>query len=173
MKTIIHKLIFIIACFFACQAALGQQGIPDTADGLKVSAVAWLRTVGDPKLQVVVHLLNTTNHDITVLTKTGHSRYFNLSSDKTKFMFWFWFDTAGTWEGHLVAPSLPELAPVTIKPNEVAFCFMDVEQNDTAKTLQGLTKDSPMVISYKVMPELGARFGCWSGRIDTKPFHLQ
>ncbi len=175
MKTIIHKFIIIVACIFASQAAFGQKDIPDTADGLSISALAFSNpTEGSQKLSVTIVLLNTTNHDITVLTKAGHSHYFNMSSDKTRFRFWYSFDFgSATLDGHLIVPSLPELAPVTIKPNEVALCHMIVEQNDASKTLQGLTKDSPVVISYEVSPALGARFGCWSGRIDTRPFHIQ
>lgn len=173
MKTIIHKFILLISCVFASQAAFGQQDIPNSAGGLSVSADAFLIKQGDPRLHVIVHLLNTTNHDITVLTKDSSSRYLNMSSDKTKFRFWFWLDSGLKWNDHLVVPSLTQFAPVTIKPNEVALCHMDVEQNDHSKTLQGLTKDSPIVISYEVSPALGSRFGCWSGRIDTTPFHIQ
>ena len=173
MKTIIHKFLLLITCVFASQAAFGQQDIPNTAGGLSVSADAFLIKQGDAKLHVIIHLLNTTNHDITVLTKDRSNSFFNLSSDKTRFRFWFSFDSGLMWDGHLVVPSLPELAPVTIKPNEVALCLMDVEQNDQSKTLQGLTKDSPIVISNSISSALGARFGCWSGRIDTTPFHIQ
>ena len=173
MKITIHKFIVIAACIFASHAAFGQQDISDTTDGLSVSADAYLMSAGDPKLHVIVHLLNTTNHDITVLTKDRSSRYLNMSADKTKFRFWFWIDSGLKWNDHLIVPSLTQFVPVTIKPNEVALCLMDVEQNDQSKTLQGLTKDSPVVISYEVSPALGARFGCWSGRIDTKPFHIQ
>jgi hypothetical protein len=174
MKTIINKFILIIACLLANQIASGQQDVPDTAGGLRVSAWAFFSpTVGPTKkLYVSIVLLNTTNHDITVLTKTGSSRYLNLSSDKTKYVFDFGF-SSGTFEGHPIVPSLPELVPVTLKSNEVAFCHMVVEQNDQSKTLQGLTKDSPIVISYVVSSELGARFGCWSGQINTKPFHIE
>lgn len=170
----IHTFIVIVACIFSSQAAFGQKDIPDTAGGLNVSALAFSNPTADSaKLAVTIVLLNNTNHDITVLTKTGSSSYFNMSSDKTKFRFWFDFNSDIKMDDHLVVPSLPELAPVTIKPNEVALCHMIVEQNDASKTLQGLTKDSPIVISYEISPALGTRFGCWSGRIDTKPFHIQ
>jgi hypothetical protein len=176
MKTFHHLFLFLLLAFISAlpTQSLAQLNVPDSADGLSVSAIAILIPTGDPKLYVTIQLLNTTNHDITVLTKTGSSSYFNLSSDKTKFRFWFWFDFGSTTlGGHLIVPSLPELAPVTIKPNEVALCHMMIGQNDASKTLQGLTKDSPIVISYEVSRASGARFGCWNGRIDTKPFHIQ
>ncbi len=117
--------------------------------------------------------MNTSNHDITVLTKGDIDYYLNMSSDKTQFKFWFWLDSGVKWNGHLIVQSLTKYAPVTLKPNEVTFLSMEIEKNDPNKTLQGLTKDSPIVITYMVSPELGTRFGCWSGRIDTKPFHIQ
>jgi hypothetical protein len=172
MKTLIHKYILIIACIFASQTVFGQQDIPDTGSGLSVSAEAYLYPTGDPKLHVVVRLLNTTNHEITVLTKDSNRRFMNMSSDKTKFRFLFWLGFGLKWNDHTVVHSLTEFAPVTLKPDEVAECLMDVEQTDQSKTLQGLTEDSPVVISYQVSPAMGARFGCWSGRIDTKPFHI-
>ena len=159
------------ACLFAGQAAFGQQDIPDTAGGLNVSALAFSDSTN---LTVTIVLLNATNHDLTVFTKAGHSHYFNMSSDKTKFRFWYSFEFgSATLGGHPIVPSLAELAPVTIKPDEVALCHMIFRQDDTPRTVQGLTKDSPIVVSYEVSPASGARFGCWSGRIDTKPFHIQ
>ena len=173
MKTIMPKLILLIVCIFAGQAAFGQPDMPDTAGGLNVSAEASYITAGNPRLHVRVQLLNTTNHDITVLTKGDTGYYLNMSSDKTKFRFWFWLNSGVEWKGHPIVESLTKYAPVTIKPNEVTFISMEVEQNDPHKTLEGLTKGSAINISYVVSPDLGTRFGCWSGGIDTKPFHIQ
>jgi hypothetical protein len=173
MKTKIHKLIVVVAFIFASQIGFGQQDIPDNAGGLTVSADAGFFTLGNPRLHIRLELLNTSNHDITVLTKGDTGYYLNMSSDKVKFNFWFWLDSGVKWNGHQIVQSLTKYAPVTIKPNEVTFIFMEVEKNDPHKALQGLTKDSPIVITYIVSPELGTRFGCWSGQIETKPFHIQ
>lgn len=155
--------------------ASAQPNFPDSSGGLNVSAEAFVYSVSNdsPKLRVIIHLLNTTNRDLTVLTKDEASSHFNLSSDKTKFRFWASFDTGLKWDGHPVVPSLYKFEPVTLRPNEVALCAFDVEQNGSAKTLQGLTKDSPIVIWYSISQDFADRYGCWSGDIATKPFHIQ
>ena len=77
------------------------------------------------------------------------------------------------WDGHPLVPSLYKFEPVTLKSNEVAICVLDVEQNGSAKTLQGLANNSPIVIWYSVSQDFNERYGCWSGAIATKPFHIQ
>lgn len=175
MKTPRILIVLLVSAFSLSLLwqASAQPSISDSSGGLSVSADASYMSKDSPKLHVIIQLLNTTNHDIMVLTKAGHGHYFNLSADKTKFRFWFDFDAGLRWQGHQVVPSLSEFAPVTLKPGEAALCLMDVEQNGAAKTLDGLTKDSPIVISYEISPALGERFGCWSGRIDSKPLHIQ
>jgi hypothetical protein len=141
MKTPRILIVLLVSAFslsLSLQAS-AQPSVSDSSGGLTVSADTFSIVKKDsPKLHVIIQLLNTTNHDITVLTKTGHSHYFNLSADKTKFRFWFDFDAGYRWLGHQVVPSLPEYAPVTLKPGEVALCMMDVEQNGSSKTLDGL-----------------------------------
>jgi hypothetical protein len=172
MKPIIHKFIVLVACVFGSQAVFGQPNGLDTAGGLNVSAFSSSST-NSTNLSITVVLLNTTNHDITVLTKNGRSHYWNMASDNTtNFWYGFNFEWGSKIGDHRIIPSLTDLAPVTIKPNEVALCHMLCDKRDASMTLHVLTKDSPIVISYDVSIEMGARFGCWSGHIQTKPFHI-
>jgi hypothetical protein len=170
MKIKIVKLIFlIIACICAVRSA-ESQNIPN---GLEVSATASLR--GDtnaPQLFLIVHLLNTTNHDIVVLTK-------NLNFDGSDFeaagvpdtnkKSWTlgWGNPAISYQGHVVVPSLYDFSPVTLRPNEEAII---TQLEDNSELLKDITKDTQITITYTISSDWGSRFGTWNGSATSEPF---
>jgi hypothetical protein len=117
MKTKIQKiLIVIITCICAAQSARCQT----SANGLAVSAEASLSPdTNAPQLFITIHLLNTTNRDLVVLTKKLN---FDFDVDASPWTFNIGYNDSGvTYQGHLIVPSVSDFSPVTIKPNEEAF----------------------------------------------------
>lgn len=152
----------------------------DSAAGLSVYAAGTFITNNGFELALTIQLVNTTNHDLTVLTKNGKGR-----------MTGFCFSPAGapaskqmicdiglsdisSWAGHPIIPLLYDLAPVTLKPNETAIVQVTVSENDDrfTKMLPTLNQDTEVTVTYRVLDSWGARLGCWSGAASSKPFKL-
>jgi hypothetical protein len=173
MKTKIVKLVFlIIACICDVRPA-ESQSIPN---GLEVSATASLR--GDtnaPQLFLIVHLLNTTNHDIIVLTKGLQYDFSDVevigAPDTNKKSWTLGYNQPGvTYQGHLIVPSLNDLSPVTIKPNEEAIITQLEDNSEFSEFLKDITKDTQITITYAISSDWGNRFGTWSGSATSEPF---
>ena|ERR1700722_2674767 len=173
MKAGLQTSISIIACIFAGQAAFCQ----GNGDGLSVSAEAYLLSEKVTTLSLNIHLRNITNHDITVLTKQNSRTPWTMwipindtPTPKTLLCMIGLFETTKS-EGHVIVPSLSELAPVTLKSNEEAIVHLVVEQNDDFPLrIRGLTGSTPIMVEYKVLPEWGTRYACWSGEASSRPF---
>ena len=170
MKTFNTSLV-ILGFVFASLVprTFAQQIFAEGLDGLQIGGEAFYNAT-DTKLGVEVRLLNSTNHDITVLTKdsTWSGGLSTCWLDDTQYVCMLSFDNQVSSGGHPVAPSLADLEPVTVKPGEVAICHLRFANSPISK-LDRLGKNSPVVIRYEVPPSLGARFGCWSGKIQSKP----
>jgi hypothetical protein len=146
----------IVTCLVA-QSAICQSN----ANGLTVNAEAsFLADAKAPQLFLTIHLLNTTNHEIVVLTKNLNVS-FDLGGDTNILDCSLGYnDPAVTYQGHLVIPPVSDLAPVTIKPNEEAFFTQLIEHG---RILKRITKKTQLKIHYAISPEWGSRFGTWSG----------
>ena len=118
-----------------------------------------------PSLFLTVNLLNTTNHDIVVLTKNLNCSFDNDNTNN-------WVGTVGlddstvvTYQGHKVVPSFYDFAPVTLRPNEVAV----VSATDYFPTF---TTNTQITVRYSISTDWGSRFGTWSGSIASQPFKV-
>jgi hypothetical protein len=115
-------------------------------------------------LFLTLELLNTSEHEVTVLTK-------NLNvgvepSANSVALSLGYSNPAVTYQGHPVIPSFYEFSPVTLRPHEAALVRQEV-----ARGLDVLRdrSDLPLVISYSVSSEWGERFKVWSGTVKTTP----
>jgi hypothetical protein len=172
MKTKIVKLVaLIIVCACASFSAKSQT----TSNGLTVSAEAsFLTDTNAPQLFLTVHLLNTTNHGIVVLTKGlqyDFSEISEIGAPHTNQKSWtVGYNQPGvTYQGNLVVPPLHDLSPVTIKPNEKAIVTKLIDDSDP---LDGITKDTQITITYAISQDWASRFGTWSGSTTSKPFKV-
>jgi hypothetical protein len=172
MKTKLAKLVVIIIAVICVSFSARSQ---TSSNGLNVSAKAsFLADTNAPQLFLTVHLLNTTNHDIVVLTKGlqyDFSEISEIGAPHTNQKSWtVGYNQPGvTYQGHLVVPSLQDLSPVTIKPNEEAIITHLVDDSDP---LDGITKDTQITITYAISPDWASRFGTWSGSATSKPFEV-
>jgi hypothetical protein len=163
-----------IATFHSLGATVFLAVASHAADtgGLSVSGVGILFT-NDSSLRLVIGLVNTTNHDVTVFTKqrSQHPDAMLIPIGETskpkKLLCRIGLEDEGKWAGHQIVPSLSDFAPVTLKSNEAAMVRLKIELKEE---LRSVTKDTEIVIEYKVLPKWGARFGCWSGEIQSPPF---
>jgi hypothetical protein len=172
MKTQIVKLVIIIIAVACVSFSARSQ---TNSNGLTISAQAsFLADTNAPQLFLTVHLLNTTNHDIVVLTKGLQYDFSEISEIGAPHMnqksWTVGYNQPGvTYQGHLVVPPLQDLAPVTIKPNEEAIVTKLVDDSDP---LQDITKDTQITITYAISPDWASRFGTWSGSAISKPFEV-
>ncbi len=135
------------------------------SNGLGVSARASLFTdTNTPHVFLTIKLLNTSDHNVTVLTKhlnvgvEPSTNYMSLSLG--------YGDGLVTYQGHTVIPSFYEFSPVTLRPNEAALIRQEIVQGlDVLRT----RNDLPLIVSYSVSSEWGERFGVWSGTVKTPP----
>jgi hypothetical protein len=160
MKT---KLVIFASIIIATLSAYCQTN----SNGLAVIAINASLAVDTnaPKLWLMAGLLNTTNHDIVVLTK-GLDGSFN-QSDTNKWECAIGYDDNQkiTCEGHTVVPSFYDFAPVTIRPNEVAV----VSQDFDLETFH-LTTNAQLTLYYSISTNWASRFGTWSGSVASQPF---
>jgi len=170
MKTKIVKLASLI---IVCVCAVLSAECQNNPNGLAISAEAsLLADTNAPQLFLTVHLLNTTNHDIVVLTKGLQYDFSDVEvsgvPDTNKKSWTLGYNQPGvTYQGHLIVPPLNDLSPVTIKPNEEAII---TQLEDNSDLLNGITKDTQITICYAISPDWGSRFGTWSGSATSKPF---
>ena len=172
MKTKIMKLVSLI---IVCVCASVSANCQTNPNGLAVSAGAsFLANTNAPQLFLIVHLLNTTNHDIVVLTKKLDYDFSDVYQDgvphaNAKSWTLGYNQPGVTYQGHLVVPPLNDLSPVTIKPNEGTIITNLVDDSDP---LQGVTKDTQFTITYAISSDWGSRFGTWSGSATSQPFKV-
>ena len=118
-----------------------------------------------PALFVTFNLLNTTNHDIVVLTKglgCGFTR-----DDTNKWVCTIGLDSSlvVTYQGHKAVPSFYDFAPVTLRPNEVAY-------TTGISWFTTFTTNTQITVRYSISPDWGSRFGTWIGSITSEPFKV-
>ena len=118
-----------------------------------------------PSLFLTVNLLNTTNHDIVVLTKNLNCGFDRDNTNK-------WAGTVGlddstvvTYQGHKIVPSFYDFAPVTLRPNEVAV----VSATDYFPTF---TTNTQITVRYSISADWGSRFGTWVGSVTSEPLKV-
>jgi hypothetical protein len=167
MKANIQSFIVVIACFYGAHSAICQT----SPNGLVVSAEASLLTgTNESKLYLTVHLVNTANHEITILTKNLNWS-FSGSTDRNGKAMWecsLGLSSSFTHDGHRVVPSLCDLSPVTLRSNEEAMITHELAQD---RPLRPITEDSQIIVKYEISPEWASRFALWSGSVTTKPFN--
>ena len=137
-----------------------------SSTGLEVSAEASLLVdTNNPRVFLTVHLVNTSDRELTVLTKQ-----LNLvvqpSSDHLVLSIGYG-DPAVTHHGHPVVPSLYDFSPVRLQPNEEALVQREVSGG---LGVLGKDNDTALVVAYTVSAEWGKRFAVWSGAVMTAPF---
>ena len=76
-------------------------------------------------------------------------------------------DPAIAHDGHTVVPSLYDLSPVTLRPNEEAFVSQETRGMGSP---DDVTTDTQLVVRYTISPEWAKRFALWSGAAESKPF---
>ena len=166
MKSKILKFLAVIITCLVAQSAICQSN----ANGLTVNAEAsFLADSKAPQLFMTIHLLNTTNHEIVVLTKNLNVS-FDLGGNTNNLDCSLGYnDPAVTYQGHLVIPPVSNLSPVTIKPNEEAFFTQLVEHG---RILKRITKETQITLHYAISPEWGSRFSTWSGSAISNPCNV-
>lgn len=159
--TTLKTLALIIAALCFAWAAQAQTN----STVLQVIAQASLRIeINSPRIFLTVQLVNTNDHEVTVLTK-NLSVDIQPSSDQLELTIGY--SGRVSHGGLLIIPSLYDFSPVTLRPNEAAFI-----KHEAIHGLEALGKrnDLPLVVAYSVSSEWGKRFGVWSGTAKTSPF---
>ena len=167
MRAKIQTLIVVIVYFCNAPLAFCQTN----PNGLAISAEASLLTsTNEPKLFLMIHLVNTTNHAITVLTKNlNWSFNGNPNSDgKPTLECNLGYSGVITHEGHQIVPALGDFSPVTLRPNEAAVITYELERS---RRLKQITAESPITVKYEISPDWAGRFALWNGSVTTKPFN--
>lgn len=160
--TTLKTLALIIASLCFTGVARSQS----STNELQVKAQASLLTdTNNPRLFLTVYLLNTSDHELTVLTKNLNLGIGGQPDDQM--VLEVGYSGSVGYEGHPIIPSLYDFSPVTLRPNEQAFIRREITNG--LETL-GKRNDTPLVVRYLVSPEWGKRFGVWSGSIATIPF---
>ncbi len=152
----IQNLLIALSCIAITSTAMCEPTAKDLTVGAEVNAAV---ISNQTKIYLTVHLINSSDHEITVLTK-------NLSLDleegaKELKIGLGYGEDATTHDGHPIVPSLYELAPVTLKPNEEAF-FSKEMSNVT------LTPESKCIVRYSITEPWAKRWNLWSGSAESK-----
>jgi len=157
MKTL-QTILLAIICLGTAQSVQSQTS---TNDLTMTAEAQLLMDTNNPRVFIVVHLLNTTDHEITVLTK---SLNYQLELDGNPMVISLGYgNPALTYEGHPIIPSLYDLSPVTLRPNEEAYFSQEVHSPDP------IAPETRFVVRYAITPEWAKRFALWSGTIESKP----
>jgi hypothetical protein len=169
------KILQIISVIIASVCISQTANCQTNANGLAISAEgSLLADTNAPQLFLTVHLLNTTNHEIVVLTKNLNCG-FDLDDTNNWICTLGYNDPGVTYQGHLIIPSVSDFSPVTIKPNEEAFITyladLGVPPDSGFSSYRiHLTKNTKFTVCYAISPEWGSRFSTWSGSAKSKPF---
>src|SRR5205085_11521059 len=116
----------------------------------------------ETRVFLTLHLVNSTDHEVTVLTK-----HLNAGTDYFTNRVTFnvgYSNSPVTHDGHAIVPSLYDLSPVTLKPNEEAFVTQELPM------MRPVTSETKFVVRYTISPEWAKRFALWSGSVESKPF---
>lgn len=158
----IQTLVITIACICAAHVAHCQT----SANDLTVSAEAQLlQDTNDTRVFLTIHLVNSSDHEITVLTKN-----LGMQTDGSANQMIFivgYSNPAVTHDGHTIVPSLYDFSPVTLKPNEEAFVSQEIVG---MRSLKQITPETKFTVRYTISAEWAKRFALWSGSVESKSF---
>jgi hypothetical protein len=177
--TMIKNLALIFASVCIAGTAQAQTNSTElAAKRLNVTAQAMLRIEpNNPKLFLTVQLINNSDQEVTVLTKSlqvliepHQSPDSNGKRSFDQLGLKFGITGQVTYDGHLLIPSLCDFSPVTLRPNEAAYFSHEVKEVGNGLALLEKRSDLPLVVKYSVSPEWGKRFAVWSGSVETLPF---
>ena len=148
-----------IACIYAAQ--MGQ--CQTSSNDLTLTADAQLlMDTNNTRVFLTIHLVNSTDHEITVLTKNLNM---GMEAASNQMVFALGYsDPVITHDGHAIIPSLYDFSPVTLKPNEEAFISKEIQN------VREAVPETKFVVRYTVSPEWAKRFALWSGSAESKPF---
>ena len=124
-----------------------------------------LLDTNDTRVFLTIHLLNSTNYEVTVLTKNLNTGI-DWSDSPMTFLVGYG-NVAITHDGHTIVPSLYDFSPVTLKPNGEAFISQEVHNVSHA------TAETQFVVRYTISREWAKRFALWSGSAESKPFRAR
>lgn len=160
MKTkILQYIVMAIACI--CAVQIGQCQTPSNDLTLTADAQLLMDT-NDTRVFLTIHLVNSTDHEVTVLTKNLNM---GMEAASNQMVFALGYsDSAITHDGHAIIPSLSDFSPVTLKPNEEAFISKEVHN------VRQVVPETQFVVRYTISPEWSKRFALWSGSVESKAF---
>lgn len=161
----LRYLLLILFCACTPLPAQCQSSAPE----LLVSAEGQLLTATNNTLIfLTIHLVNSSDHDVTVLTK---NLSLELDGSATQMNFTVGYSNpAITHDGHPIVPSLYDFSPVTLKPNEEAFVSKEISG---MPNLKQITPETKFVVRYTISPNWAKRFSLWSGAAESKPFNAR
>jgi hypothetical protein len=170
IQLVVLTSIYICASFSAhCQT---------NSNGLAiVNVLAGFASESDPnrvKLDLYVYVLNTTNHDITILTKSLVPglifRGIPEETHSTNALCEIGLSDSfnNTYQGHAIIPSLSDMAPVTLRSNEVGIVILHYPNMNKSIA----TTNMQMTVKYSIAPNWGSRFGAWTGSIESQPYKV-
>ena len=155
-----------IAIVIACSWGTLKAAAQISTNGLTLSAEAQLLLeTNDTRVFLTVHLLNSSDHEIVVLTR-GLNAGFVATGKQMSFTFGFG-NPSITHEGHKIVPSLYDFSPVTLQPNEEAFFSKEMGG------VKQVAPDSHFVVRYEITSEWGKRFTVWCGSVQSKPIRAR
>jgi hypothetical protein len=160
MKTKIIQYI-VLAVAFICAAQVGQCQTPSSDLAVTAEAQLQMDTNGT-RVFLTIHLINTTDHEVTVLTKNLNMEM-EAASNQMVFTLGY-SNPVITHDGHAIIPSLCDFSPVTLKPNEEACISKEMHNVKRA------VPETQFVVRYAISSEWAKRFALWGGTVQSKPF---
>lgn len=152
MKKLITIFSLIILAFSISHA--------DSIPTLEAHAVLNKDTPKGPLLGVVLIVINTTDRDITVLTKIKNGIYY---SDAESPKVQIGFNRTQKRFGHSIVPSIASFEPVTIRPGEAT----EISSEISSKYLESLEDGDDIIVKYVVSDEWAERFDLWNQKNET------
>jgi hypothetical protein len=132
----------------------------DSSPTIEAHVVLNKNTPKGPLLGVVLIVVNTTDKDITVLTKIKNGIYY---SDAESPKVQIGFGSTHTRSGHLIIPSIASFEPVTIRPGEAT----EISSEISSKYLESLNDGDEIVVKYIVSDQWAERFDLWNQKNET------
>ena len=120
-----------------------------------------------PQATILITLVNTSDHDITVITEG--LEYSHNDRDKNPWACEIGYTvTISDEKDHLIVPSLADLAPVTLHPNEGAIASFEFDEGEK-EAVAAFKRGIPIIVTYTISEKWGKRLGIWSGSVAAKP----
>ena len=132
----------------------------DSTPTLEAHVVLNKETPKGPLLGLVLIVVNTTDKNITVLTKIKNGIYF---SDAESPKVQIGFSRTQKRFGHSIIPSIASFEPVTIRPGEAA----EISSEISSKYLESLNDGDEIIVKYVVSDQWAERFDLWNQENET------